>query len=257
MAPLESEAEMSKSDSSVVVALSELVRLEESRVEEERAATAAREAERIRTRERAEADAREAEQRRLESAAHGARVADAEARLRLEADRDQGRRIDAMRAELARVEAERATLRASLEARIAVPESAPRVRGWAMAFGLSSLVAASLAGLLVMNAGETRTVIIETPRPALAVTAPIVAEAADAPEEIEVEQAPVISAAPAPRATVRTGTHRVRDHQRTEASPPPGDDLGLGADDGSTDVLSPEILRHAEHETHGARRAHR
>ena len=247
---------MSKSESSVVVALSELVRLEETRIEDERALAASREAEALRASERALADAQASEQRRLESAAHELRVADAEARMRLEADREQSRRIDAMRAELARVEAERGTLRASLEARIANPESPPRVRGWAMAFGLSSLVAASLAGLLVMNAHETRTIIVEVPRAAVAAT-PAIPEVAQ-PDVVEVEVASAPAEAVATPLPTRGG-RRVREHHvvTTEAHADLGDDLGLGADDGSDDVLSPEILHHAVRETDGPLPRHR
>jgi hypothetical protein len=243
---------MGKSDSSVVVALSELVRMEETRMSDERAQTAAREAEIVRARERAEAEAKEAEQRRIESAAHAARVADAEARMRLEADREQARRIDAMRAELARVEAERATLRADLEARVATPSDAPRVRGWAMAFGLSSLVAASLAGLLVMNAQAPRTVIVEAPRAPVAITTPAIEVAADEVDAIETAtEERVVEAAATPVASPRAGRHghRVTAHADTTPADHAHDDLGLGTDDGSDDVLTPDILHHAERET--------
>jgi hypothetical protein len=177
--------------------------------------------------------------------------------MRLEADREQGRRIEAMRAELARVEAERATLRANLEARIAQPTDAPRVRGWAMAFGLSSLVAASLAGLLVMNAGETRTVVVEAPRPIVVAATPEVEEVAAVVDAVETAAEPVVETASAPAAPPR-GSHRIREHRVTTPAGEThaGDDLGLGSDDGSDDVLSPEILHHAEHET-GRARTHR
>lgn len=248
---------MGKSDSSVVVALSELVRMEESRIEEERASRAAQEAERVRMRELAEREAHEAEQRRVESAAKAALALEAEARMRLEADRDQGKRIEAMRAELARAVAERSALHASLEARMAAPSDAPRVRGWAMAFGVSSLVAASLAALLVVNAQEARVVAAPAPAPAPAALVrevPIaVAVPSEAPPAAAAEEVAPQSAAPQAR-----GTRPIRGHGHRPTTDPTesatGDDLGLGSDDGSDDVLSPEILRHAEHET--APRAH-
>ncbi len=246
---------MGKSDSSVVVALSELVRMEETRIEDERAASAAREAERVRAAVQAEAEAKADAKRRTDAAAHAARVAEAEARMRLEADLEQGRRIEAMRAELSRVEAERRALRADLEARAGRPsDDAPRARGWALAFGLSSLVAASLAGLLVMNAQqEPRTVIVEAPRAPI-VAAPEIVFAADGVEAVEVPAAaPVVEVATAPETRP---AHRSRDPHRppshttgTTGTTTHGDDLGLGADDGSDDVLSPEILDHARRET--------
>jgi hypothetical protein len=220
-------------DSSVVMALSELVRMENDRIDSDRDREQQRLADARAERERAEAAASEAERQRTERAAQEARVAEAEARLRVEADRERDQRVAAMRAELARVEADRQALRANIEERIA-PREPTRANGWALAFGLSSLVAASLAGLLVMQQGARE------PLPTAPNVAPIVVVAAPTvPDVAPVVEAPapeVQEIATAPTAPVHHGhlTHAHVDHQSTER----GTELiGLDPDDGSDDVL--------------------
>lgn len=231
-------------DTSVVMALSELVRLEQERIETDREREVQR-ADRARAeRERAEAAAREAEQRRVERAAQEARVAEAEARLRVEADRERDQRIAAMRAELARVELERQTLRANLETRLTTREPA-RPSGWALAFGLSSLVAASLAGLLVMQQGAQPVALASTQVAApVAVASPVVSPEPELAALPVVEHTdPVVATAPAPRGH----RHRERTQVDSHTTEHGTEIIGLGTDDGGDDVLGPDLVRDAQH----------
>jgi hypothetical protein len=230
-----------KSDSSVVMALSELARMEQDRIESDRA----REAERIAAakaeRERAEAAAKEAERARAEKEAREARVVEAEARMRVEADRERDQRIAAMRAELARVESERQNLRVDLESRLTTREPS-RPSGWAMAFGLSSLVAASLAGLLVFQ--STHDVPVE---PVAHASMPVLAQPAvtdvvipDAlpTQAIDREEEPEVAVAPAARPHHRHDRTQTEDHETVTTEHGHGTDLvGLDGVDGSDDVL--------------------
>lgn len=242
-------ADTKRSESSVLMALSELQRMEQDRIESDREREARKIAEARIERERAEAAAREAERQRAEQAAQKARVAEAEARLRVEADRERDQRIAAMRAELARVEQERQAMRDDLEQRRVTPPA--RTNGWALAFGLSSLVAASLAGLLVMQQGTRPMVVPVGPAatPVVFVPAPhgedMMVRADDAPAA----PAPVVeSAAPAP---VHPRRHRVDHTSTVETAAAHGHDLvGLGEDDGNDDVLGPELVRDAHRSLH-------
>ena len=228
-------------DSSVVVALSELVRMEQERIESDREREEKRLAEARAERERVDAAARAAEQAQMERAARDAQVAEAEARLRVEADRERDQRITAMRAELARVESERQAMRIDLESRLA-PREPARPSGWALAFGMSSLVAASLAALLVMQGSRVDAMppapLAVSTRAAVTApaveTAPLVVAPAATPTP---EAAPAVAASPAPR------VHRHRDHaQVDDARIGHGTDIiGLDTDDGSDDVLGPLV----------------
>jgi hypothetical protein len=231
-------------DSSVVMALSELVRMEHDRLESDRVQQEQRVAEMRAERERAEAAAIEVERQRAERAAQEARVAEAEARLRVEADRERDQRVAAMRAELARVEADRQALRANIEER-ALPRE-PARSGWALAFGLSSLVAASLAGLLVMQSGA------HTPLPTTPSVAPVVVVAAPVPDvqpEVvapapEVHDEVAVAPTPTPRRPHGTHTHVVQETARG------GTDItGLEPDDGDDDVLG-HLADDAHHALH-------
>lgn len=238
-------------DSSVVMALTELAQMEADRIALDRQ----REAERAETaraeRERAAAAEREALRAKEEREAAERRVAEAKARLELEADRQLDQRIAAMRAELSRVEAERQTLKSDLEARLERPAAPARPGGWAMAFGLSSLVAASLAGLLVMQQA----------RQPLPVAAPVVAAPiAVAPPAVEASTPPIapapVVAETTPVETAQAPAHptrpsrRTHDGVRTETHRDSQEIVGLGDDDGSEDVLGPELAGEAHRVLH-------
>lgn len=187
-------------DDSVMFALGELARLEADRVAGERERERRRVEEEHIARER-ELEARAAEARLAEEREHKARVvAEAEARLRVEAELAQDARMTTLRAELARVQSEREAMhRTVLEVARPAPGPTP-ARGWPLAFGLSSVVAAALAGLLVLQAQSAprvieveRRVIVEAPPAASSVEAPAPA----VPVEVAV---PVVTApTPEPR----------------------------------------------------------
>lgn len=218
-------------ENSVLFALSELTALENDRVArerkaaEEKAAAEARRAKAVLEAEKAQA----AEMARLEQLRALAVEAEAKAKAQAESERDQ--RMAAMRAELDAISGERAQLRAELMTRAAAPE-APR-RGYGLAFGLSSVVAAGLAGLLVMQA-QARPVVIPSSAPVA--VAPVVVEApvvelpaVEAAPEVVVE-APVAPAVTRPRGETRPHRHDDREVTRPE----PHHDLGLdfGDDEG-------------------------
>ncbi len=235
-------ASETKTDSSVVMALSELVRMEQHRIDSDREREQMRLAEQRAERERIETAAREAERQRVERAARDVEVAEAEARLRLEADRERDQRIAAMRAELARVESDRQTLRADLQHRL-TPREPSRANGWALAFGLSSLVAASLAGLLVMQQGAR-----DVTLPLTSVHAPVALVAAPAHEtaqEIAIPTAPehvetvAATEPPAPRGRRHHADRTQVDGHTTGHGT---EIIGLGTDDGGDDVLGPDLV---------------
>lgn len=240
-------AKDTNTDSSVVMALSELVQMEEARIQTDRYREAQHLAEVRAEREREAAAADQAERQRAERALREARVAEAEARIRVEADRERDQRIASMRTELARVEAERQTLRVDLESRRTAREQS-RPSGWALAFGLSSLVAASLAGLLVMQQGSQ--VIVRATPP----SAPVVLAPAPHGEDLMAREAPPAApvalevAAPEVHAPIaRGGRHPRHDHDQTTVttSQQGSEIIGLGEDDGNDDVLGPELVEHA------------
>lgn len=166
------ETQTQPTENSVLFALRELTALEADREQRERAAKAAEHE----AREAARRAQAEAEATRLAAEA-AQREADAqklviEARARAEAEAERDLRMATMRAQLASIEAERAQLRAELVSRHQTPE--PR-RGYGLAFGLSSVVAAALAGLLVMQANA---------RPVAPVAAPVSHEDVSAHREV-------------------------------------------------------------------------
>lgn len=200
-------------DNSVLCALRELGAIEDDRIERERKAQAAAAAAAIEAKEkaaRAEAQRLAAEAaQRTEAQLRAAIEIDAKAKA--EAERDQ--RMAAMRAELESIQAERSVLRAEVLSRGAARPEAPR-RGYGLAFGLSSVVAAALAGALVMQAQHTEPV---SPRyePALTVVerAPVAAEAAP---EVAPASAPVLEAEVETPALAESRPHRhpIRDRVR-------------------------------------------
>lgn len=236
-----------KADSSVVMALSELVRMEQDRIESDREREARRALEARAERERAEAERREAERREAERAAREAKVAEAEARLRLEADRERDQRIAAMRAELARVEAERGALRADLESRLGKSEPA-RPNGWALAFGLSSLVAASLAGLLVVQGAQGAAQPVATLEVRAPASAPATEPVAAPVQSARVEAPPVPETATVATSAAPRGHHhhvRTQTDATTTTTGHATDLVGLDIDEGSDDVLGPDLARDA------------
>ena len=181
---------MTTRDDSVMMALSELAAIERARVDEEARREVAARAERARIEAEAKLAAqREAEARaEREREAHAARVAEAEARLRVSAEAAAEDRAAALRREIDAIRAEREAMRAALEERVAQP--APRgASPWALAFGLSSLVAASLAALLVI--GQPVSAVTEAPHAATQTETQSAAR-----EPVRLEIAPVIEAAP-------------------------------------------------------------
>jgi len=188
-------------DTSVMMALSELKGIEQQRITEERRRAAdAKRAEDARA-----AEAREAEQ-------HARRVAEAEARMRLEheakaRDVDAERRLDAMRRELSAIQQERERLHdrvavGALEAAAsAVPERRGLPRGLGLVFGTAGLVAGGLALLVALTPTEpvVQTRIVEVPVAAPAPASPSVL-------------APVEPAAPPPPVAVDPTPARPRGH---------------------------------------------
>lgn len=221
-------------DNSVLFALGELARLESDRVAGEKARAEAREAEARREAEREAAEREEASRREAEREAKARAIAEAEARLKVEAEIAQDARMIALKAELARVQAEREQMHQSVldASRPAVPP--PPTRAWALAFGLSSVVAAALAGLLVLQAHEgprvvevERQVVVTVP----AAAAPLAVATTPTPEAAPLTEAevPVATPARAPRRTDRTA----RTERTTRPTPTTTMDDGLDfGDDG-------------------------
>lgn len=230
-------------ESSVMMALGELARLEQDRIEAQRRAEEAARAEAERVAREAELAARrqaELERARVEAEAR------AKAELEVAAAASRDRSLDELRARVAAVQAEREALRDELRARVGRASSEPpRRTPWALAFGLSSVVAAGLAGLLVVQ--QSRPVEI-----ARVPVAPIVV--APAPEPVEsaaIEPAPEPAAAPAvAEAAPAARPHRVRDRVRrveeTAAEREHRDSLAtdLGLDDEDDDVLGGISTQH-------------
>jgi hypothetical protein len=206
-------------ENSVMFALSELAKLESDRLADERARTERRAEQARLEREREVAALAEAERRAKEREAQSRAVAEAEARLRVEAEVAQDTRMTAMRAELARVAQEREEMHRNVIESARTPAARPSSRAWPLAFGLSSVVAAALAGLVVMQAQSAprvveveRQVIVQVPVAAPSAPAPVVS-ATVAPAAAPVE---VVDTASRPE---RARPDRVRaDRVRTESS---------------------------------------
>ena len=237
-------------DNSVLIALGELSRLEEARMQDEAAVVEAKRAQEAEARAAATASEAAAVVRAEAEAKQAALVAEAEARLRVEAERNDSGRMASMRDEIARIREERELLHRTLAARSTTPvdDGGVSSKRWALAFGTSSLVAASLAALLVFQARNA-------PTPMLA---PVVAAVPTA--MMERGPAPVIAAAPPavveatpaaveapPRRAPRT---RTRPETHTEVAP--ADELGLDLE--SNDVL--EGIDEAHPPRRSTRRAH-
>ncbi|MBN8611972.1 MAG: hypothetical protein J0L92_15370, partial [Deltaproteobacteria bacterium] len=176
-------------------------------------------------------------------------VAEAEARLRVEAEVAQDARMTAMRAELARVAQEREQMHRNVIESARTPVARSSSRAWPLAFGLSSVVAAALAGIVVMQAQTAprvveveRRVIVEVPVTAPAAPAPIVTTTA-APEAAPQELVET------PSRPARSRPDRVRTESRVETTAHHDDGLDFGEGD---DVLGG--LDHDETSMMGVRR---
>lgn len=237
------------SQNSVLFALGELAQLETARVAEERAREASRREQAQRETERlAAAQAAAARQQALEHERTRA-VAEATARLRIEAELEQDVRMTALAAELRRVQADREAMQARVvQAHAMRVDAGTPSRLWPIAFGLSSLVAASLAALVVLQAGSEpqvveieRPVIVEVPAPApssLPASLPN-PEPVRAIRRLMVHPEATPAAEPtrpAPSSTAVRGTRTGRGTRRGEAAAArtQGDGLDFGE---STDVI--------------------
>lgn len=212
---------MASTENSVTTALSELRELESRRLLDERRAEEKRQRE---ERERIESQARQDVMQRVE----------------------QDRSLEVLRAELAAARAAREAMHLELKARVARAPSAPPKEPWILAFGIASISAASLAGLLVF---QERAVIqhaepepshaIETARPTPAFGPPI-----EAVRPVTIEDPPAVAASPEPTREPR----RVRRPSRLrDRRPEPERDLArdLALDEEGDDVLSDRFLRDA------------
>ena len=219
---------MTTRDDSVMLALSELRRLEAERVEEERKAGEARAA--AEARARSEAEAREA---------HARAVAEEEARIRVERDlrvRDleAERRLAALRAELDAVRADRERIHAVV-AQLGHEPSPPRrdTRGW-LAFGAA--LAAATAILVAILAREPAIeerivqVPIEPPRA-------IEVAADDAPVTEEPATSDAVAAAVATAAPEPGQTRPTRPRPPTQHRPPAGPTSGMHGTAGDDPAL--------------------
>jgi hypothetical protein len=225
-------------DNSVLFALGELARLESDRVADEKARAEARQAEARRAAEREAAEREEASRREADREAKTRAIAEAEARLKVEAELAQDARMIALKAELARVQAEREQMHRSVldASRPAVAPPAP-TRAWALAFGLSSVVAAALAALLVVQAHEPPRVVEVERQVVVTMPAPLATQALEA--EAAPEAAPLAAAEPPAPAPLRTPRRDPRTTRTTRHVPTTStsmdDGLGFGDDD---DVIS-------------------
>ncbi len=232
-------------DNSVLCALAELGALEQGRIEREQNKKAA-----------AQAAARDAEQRAAQAEAQrlaAEETARTEAQLRAaleidakakaEAERDQ--RMAAMRAELESIQAERSLLRAEVLSRSALRPEPPR-RGYGIAFGLSSVVAAALAGALVVQAQRPEPI---TPRyeSTYEPSVSVVERASSAPERVTapMEREPALEvaapaeAAPAEAPVARTRRHPHRDRTRETVTTDDRHALERGLDFGEGEGFLP------------------
>jgi len=181
---------MTPSDNSVLFALAELRTLEERRLTAERQAEARRQTEVAAAQERQQAEAREIE-------AHKQRLADAEIRLRLDAelrirDADADRRMATLRAELNAIQVDRERMHETMVARTAEPTgstSGTRALGWKIAFAGSS---ATAAGVFALWIGQP----IPPVYPQATVAAAPTAEARPAESPALVTTTPIVAAPP-------------------------------------------------------------
>jgi len=194
---------MAKSqENSVLFALEELRQLESDRqAEDVRRRAAAAEARRAAM--RAEAERVEAERLQAE------RVAEAEARLRVQAelsmrDAEAEQRVASLRAQLAAVEADRELSHQSvLSVADPRPDTSHAGRGWFVGFALSAATATALAALLLLRPAPAPR-IIEVPvasAPTTVVEAP--EAAAPAPEVAVSAPEPEVTAPVLPRTRPR------------------------------------------------------
>ncbi len=240
-------------ENSVMFALGELAKLESDRLADEKGRTDRRMEQARLEREREEAALAEAQRQAADREIKTRAVAEAEARLRVEAEVAQDARMASMRAELARVAAEREEMHRSVIEANRAPLAQPPSRAWPLAFGLSSVVAAALAGLVVMQA-QSAPRVVEVERQVI-VQVPVAAPLAAAPVVVETvasEAAPSEVTAAASR-PARTRPDRVRTEVRTQPTDRHDDGLDFG-DDGE-DVIGG--IDHDETSMMGARRTHR
>lgn len=252
---------MANRDDSVMTALGELARIEEERI------AARRREDEARARED-EARARAAQERAAQERAaqeaereHARLVAEAEAKARAEAAILRDGSLEALRLQIAAVQADREAMREELRARAATAGGAERAgRGpWALAFGLSSVVAAGLAGVLVMQqqaivVARAEAAPIERAAPAL--VTPRLAAEPSAPDEdgralasaeaatADVTVPPLRAAAERPRVRAPRDRERARERRDAEHERDLSQVLDLDGDDDGA-VLSDRFLREA------------
>ena len=231
-------------DNSVLMALSELKQMESTRLDDERTRAAARaQAQKDETERTAAAALALAEAARVQETLQREKVA-AEARARVEAELEHDRRLAAMRAELDSIRRDRDVIHGTLTARAAAAAQPPRSRGLAIAFGVSSSVAAALAALMVVQANQHVAVVpAAAPAASTEIVTALASEAAELETSIEVElagetpESPVAPAAPAARPDGRPIRDRVRPHHDRTDDPHP--DLGTALDFGESDGMVP------------------
>ncbi|MDQ3038116.1 MAG: hypothetical protein M3Y87_37335 [Myxococcota bacterium] len=241
-------------DDSVMMAIAELRQLEQERTDALRRAEDAR---------RREAQERETQERAAREAARerARMVAEVEAGARIEGELQRDRSLEVLRQQIAAVQAEREAVREELRARIEATstERGARRGPWALAFGLSSVVAAGLAGMLVMQQqpseiARAELAAMERPQDVREVVA---AEPArldrveDVTEPAALEgSAPAAPASASERLTTTRPRDRDRPRERERDRPREtradalSEALGLEHDDGD-EVLSEQFLRDA------------
>lgn len=237
-------------ENSVMFALGELAKLESDRLADEQQRTERRVEQARLEREREAAALEEAARQAKEREAKTRAVAEAEARLRVEAEVAQDARMATMRAELARVAAEREQMHRDVIEASRAPVAQPPSRAWPLAFGLSSVVAAALAGLVVVQAQQAprvveveRQVVVQVPVAAAPPPAPIVTETPAA-------AAPAVEATPVARAPRRQPDRRTESREVTTTMQHDdgldfgeGDDVIGGIEHESTDMRGARRIR--------------
>lgn len=235
-------------ENSVTFALGELAKLESDRLADEKSRSERRAEQARLEREREEAALAEAQRQASEREAKTRAIAEAEARLRVEAEIAQDARMTTLRAELARVAAEREEMHRNVVEAGRTPALPPPSRAWPLAFGLSSVVAAALAGLVVMQASSAPRV-VEVERQVV-VQVPVAAPAAPAPTEAVTPEAAPVEVAQSPSRPARTRPDRVRPESRVQPTTDHHDD---GLDFGeSEDVIGG--IEHEDTDMRGPRR---